>query len=393
MLRYNDVGRVPSRKRQAGVGRPPVSGAGRHAGGGRPGGRGGPQAAPGVRSRASPCSTAAGTAGIENFALLMGQYREPRWPAGVVGSVTHTDSRVRRGGCGQLALRRSRHRSGARRAARAGGRRPHRDSGELAAATNAGLVDSAVAARLLFSAKEAVYKCQFPVTGRRLAFADVTVAVEAGGSFRTNISSIEGRWMRTDGLLFTAAWWLQPGRLCQDDRLATREHRPSGLQRGAVRRGSGPVPARPDVWRLRARHRRQRVDGRHRGDLPRICRKGFAGALPPERTKHRRRAEFRARLRAGRPGAVLRSGRPTTIATTRSSWPSAWRCSTGIRSSSSACRTREIIDGEGRVVTDPDPELLASARGVDLTDVADDGPSVRFRNLILSEHQCLDTSG
>ncbi len=51
----------------------------------------------------------------------------------------------------------------------------------------------------------------------------------------------------------------------------------------------------------------------------------------------------------------------------------------------------EIIDGEGRVVTNPDPELLASARGVDLTDVADDRPSVRFRNLILSEHQCLDT--
>ena len=51
----------------------------------------------------------------------------------------------------------------------------------------------------------------------------------------------------------------------------------------------------------------------------------------------------------------------------------------------------EIIDGDGRVVTDPDQELLDSARGVDLVHVADDRPSARFRNLILSEHQCLDT--
>jgi glycosyltransferase involved in cell wall biosynthesis len=53
----------------------------------------------------------------------------------------------------------------------------------------------------------------------------------------------------------------------------------------------------------------------------------------------------------------------------------------------------EIIDGDGQVVVEPDPELLAAARAFDLTDVASDRPSLRFRNLVLSEHMGLDQFG
>jgi glycosyltransferase involved in cell wall biosynthesis len=53
----------------------------------------------------------------------------------------------------------------------------------------------------------------------------------------------------------------------------------------------------------------------------------------------------------------------------------------------------EIIDGGGNLVTNPDPEHLASVQALDLTDVADERPSVRFRNLILSDHMCLDGFG
>ncbi|MEP7026320.1 MAG: 4'-phosphopantetheinyl transferase superfamily protein [Actinomycetota bacterium] len=71
--------------------------------------------------------------------------------------------------------------------------------------------------RLLFSAKEAVYKAWYPLTGRRLDFgqADVTIAAQAG-TFTARLlvpaaapdgsalTSFTGRWLAGGGLIRTA---------------------------------------------------------------------------------------------------------------------------------------------------------------------------------------------
>lgn len=67
-------------------------------------------------------------------------------------------------------------------------------------------------ARLLFSAKEAVYKAWFPVTHTRLGFTDVRVEPDMVGTFQAQVlqgsslltSRLSGRWTVIDGLVRTA---------------------------------------------------------------------------------------------------------------------------------------------------------------------------------------------
>jgi 4'-phosphopantetheinyl transferase EntD len=71
--------------------------------------------------------------------------------------------------------------------------------------------------RLVFSAKEAVYKAWFPLAGRWLGFEDVEVSIDlAGGGFRARllvpgpvaagrpITDFMGRWTHEDGIICTA---------------------------------------------------------------------------------------------------------------------------------------------------------------------------------------------
>jgi 4'-phosphopantetheinyl transferase EntD len=70
--------------------------------------------------------------------------------------------------------------------------------------------------RLVFSAKESVYKTWYPLTGQWLDFAEAEIDVRAGGRFRgrllvpgpvvdgVRLSSFEGRWLVRDGLVATA---------------------------------------------------------------------------------------------------------------------------------------------------------------------------------------------
>ena len=72
--------------------------------------------------------------------------------------------------------------------------------------------------KVAFSAKEAVYKCLFPRTGWRLGFSDVTVDVDLGASrctarvadaFRlpgVDLSAIEVGLVVAHGYLFTGVW-------------------------------------------------------------------------------------------------------------------------------------------------------------------------------------------
>ena len=71
----------------------------------------------------------------------------------------------------------------------------------------------ALASRLVFSAKEAFYKCQFPLTRTFLGFMEVSVAL-GDGTFEVRLeravgafldgTRFAGRWLRVDGQLLTA---------------------------------------------------------------------------------------------------------------------------------------------------------------------------------------------
>lgn len=64
--------------------------------------------------------------------------------------------------------------------------------------------------RLLFCAKEAVYKAWFPLTEKWLGFRDATVEIDPGGRFTarlrpgTSPSRFAGRWRAGDGLVVVA---------------------------------------------------------------------------------------------------------------------------------------------------------------------------------------------
>lgn len=118
--------------------------------------------------------------GAPEFVLLSGPDREPLWPPGIAGSITHAA-----GFCGAVAARTGALRSLGLDAERrdAVQRRLWRQiasSEELAwLASLSG--DSAIEyATLIFSAKEAFYKCQFPLTREWLSFSDVSVEFQRG---------------------------------------------------------------------------------------------------------------------------------------------------------------------------------------------------------------------
>lgn len=156
--------------------------------------------------------------GVEPVAIPVGQRGAPEWPPGIVGSITHCDCY--------------------RAAAVAHSRdmltigidaEPHAvlPSGvletvslpaerfmlrELAAVAPGTCWD-----RLLFSAKETVYKAWFPLTRRWLGFQDAQITIcPTGGCFGAELlipaaaagvgtlSGFMGRWLVRDGLVVTA---------------------------------------------------------------------------------------------------------------------------------------------------------------------------------------------
>jgi 4'-phosphopantetheinyl transferase EntD len=163
-------------------------------------------------SRGRQCARAAlRRLGVADSPLLSGSQREPLWPAGVVGSITHTHELC------LAAVAWERNYSGVgidvERAAPL----------ELAVAERVATVAEMsalrslpplLAARLIFSAKEAFYKCQFYRTRQFLGFFDVAIALEPHGEFSVELltdagplargSAFRGRWRQQAGFLFTA---------------------------------------------------------------------------------------------------------------------------------------------------------------------------------------------
>ncbi|MFJ5847151.1 4'-phosphopantetheinyl transferase [Streptomyces sp. NPDC092903] len=163
--------------------------------------------------------------GLPPAPLVPGERGAPQWPAGVVGSMTH---------CAGYRAAVVTHRSGIRTLGIDA--EPHEPLMEgllrhIALPEErerhielAGRYPDVHWDRLLFCAKEAVYKAWFPVTRRWLSFHDAQVSPRPDGTFRARIlaerppgqpsppEAFEGRWLARDGLLLACA--TDPRPLC-----------------------------------------------------------------------------------------------------------------------------------------------------------------------------------
>ncbi|RSM99146.1 4'-phosphopantetheinyl transferase [Nonomuraea sp. WAC 01424] len=150
--------------------------------------------------------------GLPPAPIVPGRRGAPRWPAGAVGSMTHC--------------------AGFRAAAVAGAadvrtigidaepheRLPERVFRMVARPEEAAMVRELSALRpdtcwdrLLFSAKESVYKAWFPLTGEWLGFLDGSLDFSLDGRFHARllppdapVTEFAGRWGASAGLLATA---------------------------------------------------------------------------------------------------------------------------------------------------------------------------------------------
>ncbi|MGR4848162.1 4'-phosphopantetheinyl transferase family protein [Streptomyces sp. LARHCF252] len=155
--------------------------------------------------------------GVPPQPILPGERGAPGWPAGLAGSMTHCDgycaaALVRAADLASLGIDAEVHGplpegvltsvslpSEAERLRRLAAQRPdiHWD-------------------RLLFSAKESVYKAWFPLTGKWLDFMEADIEISVDGGFRATLlvpgplvgghrlDHFEGRWTTSRGLVATA---------------------------------------------------------------------------------------------------------------------------------------------------------------------------------------------
>jgi len=164
---------------------------------------------------------ALGKLGIAPVPILIGERGAPRWPPGIVGSITHCD------GYRAAAVARASDVAAIGMDAEPDDPLPRgvldvislpAERARLAAL--AGERPAVCWDRLLFSAKESVYKAWFPLTGRWLGFEDADVTTSPDGTFtarlRTGLTeltepadaqppaSFAGRWLAVGGLMLTA---------------------------------------------------------------------------------------------------------------------------------------------------------------------------------------------
>ncbi|KAB1144951.1 4'-phosphopantetheinyl transferase superfamily protein [Streptomyces luteolifulvus] len=161
--------------------------------------------------------------GVPPQPLVPGERGAPRWPAGVAGSMTHCEgycaaALVRATDLASLGIDAEPHQALPDGVLAAVSLPDERDRLRLLAHQHPHIHWE----RLLFSAKESVYKAWFPLTGLWLEFteADIEVGVEPGerpgGRFHAEllvpgpvvggrrIGSFEGRWTVRQGLVATA---------------------------------------------------------------------------------------------------------------------------------------------------------------------------------------------
>ena len=152
--------------------------------------------------------------GFGGAALPVGPERAPVWPSGATGSITHTD-----GFCAAVVAATSDISALGLDVEVLDSVKPHLwrricSPEELATLQSSNDPEAAIAAAtLIFSAKEAFYKCQHFLTGQWLGFSDVTITVEDDGFSVRPTRTLEisqriagpwqGRYRREAGLVMT----------------------------------------------------------------------------------------------------------------------------------------------------------------------------------------------
>lgn len=153
--------------------------------------------------------------GSQAAPIPQGTHREPIWPPGVVGSLTHCR--------GYRAAAVAKQSDWLALGIDAEVREPlpadvrHYILSELEISWLADYPEGTYWDRVLFSAKESLYKAWFPLTKRWLGFEDVSMRLNPGeGSFHarlhvpgcfvagTALDTIAGRFLLRDGLVLTA---------------------------------------------------------------------------------------------------------------------------------------------------------------------------------------------
>jgi 4'-phosphopantetheinyl transferase EntD len=160
--------------------------------------------------------------GVPRAAIVSGPDREPRWPTGIVGSMTHCTG-YRAAAVGRLervaavGIDAERHEALAKRL-RGWVLRPDETTRLDALAVEFPDVHWD---RVVFSAKESVYKVWFPLARRRLGFKDAEVVIEPGpvaarGTFTAlvhrpglevdgrPVTRLDGHWLVRDSLIATS---------------------------------------------------------------------------------------------------------------------------------------------------------------------------------------------
>jgi 4'-phosphopantetheinyl transferase EntD len=138
--------------------------------------------------------------------ILRGPAREPVWPEGIVGSITHCSGfhAAAAASAGEfLAIGID---------AEEDAPLPEGVLEEIALPGEWGRVAGSEVNldRLLFSAKESLYKAWFPLTHEWLGFDEARVFVRSDGTFVARVlvdgplESVAGRWLARDGLIVTA---------------------------------------------------------------------------------------------------------------------------------------------------------------------------------------------
>lgn len=151
------------------------------------------------------------TLGYPPAAIRLGPKREPVWPAGVAGTITHCTG-YRAAAVVPLSVLRSLGID-----AEPHGPLPDGVEETVTVAAEREMLaslrgrDGVHWGRVLFSAKEAVYKAWYPVARRWLGFEDARLSIDpAAGTFTAEIlidgplRELRGRFLVADGLVSTA---------------------------------------------------------------------------------------------------------------------------------------------------------------------------------------------
>jgi 4'-phosphopantetheinyl transferase EntD len=156
-------------------------------------------------------------AGVRPAPIIPGPSGSPQWPAGIVGSMTHCDG-YRAAAVGRADAFAAIGIDAEPHKLLPGGVLPRvaSESERTALAGLAAVAPEVCWDRILFSAKESVYKAWFPATGQRLGFSDADVELDVTGSFAAHlivpgpmiggrlVETYDGFWAVGRGLVVTA---------------------------------------------------------------------------------------------------------------------------------------------------------------------------------------------